>query len=85
MDERVVDTANGQISSAGTYVTNERGEIVISGVTGTIVVTERTNPQGVRNRPKADESSFRAASRPLGRHIPYSPPRSYRICSSAHW
>ena len=39
-DGRVVDTANGQISSAGTYFTDDKGEIVIAGITGTVVVTE---------------------------------------------
>ena len=35
-----VDDANGHLSSKGLYKTNENGEIMISGVTGTIVVKE---------------------------------------------
>ena len=45
-DGRVVDNANGHISSNGIYTTNRNGEIVISGLTGTVVVTEEKAPDG---------------------------------------
>ena len=35
-----VDANNGRISSAGRYVTDSRGEITLTDVTGTIVVTD---------------------------------------------
>ena len=37
-DGRPVDTANGQISSAGQYFSDSNGEISISGITGTVIV-----------------------------------------------
>lgn len=45
-DGRFVDNADGHISSAGVYRTNANGEIVISGITGTVVVTEEKAPDG---------------------------------------
>ncbi len=45
-DGRYVDNADGHISSAGIYQTNARGEIVISGLTGTVVVTEEKTAAG---------------------------------------
>ena len=45
-DGTPVDTENGKVSSAGTYKTNSNGEILITGVTGTIVVTEEKAPEG---------------------------------------
>ena len=48
---RVVDAENGQISSNGTYFTNERGEIVLNGITGTVVVTEVKSVEGYSINP----------------------------------
>ncbi|MBR1567271.1 MAG: hypothetical protein IJ649_11000, partial [Oscillospiraceae bacterium] len=45
-DGRVVDNANGHTSSNGVFTTDANGEIRISGVTGTIVVTEEKAPDG---------------------------------------
>ena len=45
-DGRFVDNANGHISSNGLYTTDRNGEIVLSGLTGTIVVTEEKAPDG---------------------------------------
>ncbi len=45
-DGRFVDNANGHISSNGIYTTNRNGEIVITGLTGTVVVTEEKAPDG---------------------------------------
>ena len=39
-DGRVVDTEDGKLSSNGLYTTDAHGRITISGVTGTLVVTE---------------------------------------------
>ena len=39
-DGRPVDTENGQLSSAGEYFTDENGEIRVTGITGTLTVTE---------------------------------------------
>ena len=39
-DGKVVDAAGGQLSSNGLYWTDENGQITISGITGTVVVTE---------------------------------------------
>ena len=39
-DGRVVDNQNGQMSSNGLYTTNTNGQIIISGIIGTVVVTE---------------------------------------------
>ena len=39
-DGSYVDAAGGTISSNGRYVTDEHGEIRISGIVGTVVVTE---------------------------------------------
>jgi hypothetical protein len=41
-----VDANNGRISSAGRYVTDSRGEITLTDVTGTIVVTETKAAEG---------------------------------------
>ena len=45
-DGSKVDTANGKISSNGLYTTDENGKITISGVTGTIVITEEKTVSG---------------------------------------
>ena len=45
-DGKVVDTANGKVSSNGLYFTNAEGQIVISNVTGTIIATEVSSPSG---------------------------------------
>ena len=45
-DGHFVDNANGHISSNGIYTTNRNGEIVISGLTGSVVVTEEKAPDG---------------------------------------
>ena len=45
-DGRVVDTANGQISSNGLYWTSKEGQIVIPNVVGTIIATEVSSPSG---------------------------------------
>ncbi len=39
-DGKVVDAEGGKLSSNGLYTTNAEGQIVLSGITGTIVVTE---------------------------------------------
>ena len=39
-DGKVVDAASGQLSSNGLYRTDKNGQITISGITGTVVVTE---------------------------------------------
>ena len=45
-DGRFVDNANGHVSSNGLYQTDKNGEITISGVTGTLVVTEERTIEG---------------------------------------
>ncbi len=45
-DGRVVDTEGGQLSSNGIYTTDVNGQIKITQVTGTIVVTEEQPPAG---------------------------------------
>ncbi len=45
-DGRYVDNADGHLSSNGLYTTNAQGEVVISGLTGTVVVTEEKAPDG---------------------------------------
>ena len=45
-DGRAVDTENGHVSSGGYYTTNCNGEISITGVTGTILITEEKAPEG---------------------------------------
>ncbi|MBP5718901.1 MAG: hypothetical protein J6X53_07985, partial [Abditibacteriota bacterium] len=45
-DGRPVDNANGHISSAGRYTTDDNGEILISGVLGTLIVTEEKPAPG---------------------------------------
>ena len=45
-DGRFVDNNNGHTSSNGIYITNKNGEILISGVTGTLVVTEEQTIEG---------------------------------------
>ena len=39
-DDSFVDDENGQLSSNGLYWTDENGQIILSGITGTVVVTE---------------------------------------------
>ena len=50
-DGRVVDNANGQLSSNGLYKTDTNGEITISGIAGTIVVTEEKTVAGYSINP----------------------------------
>ena len=45
-DGRPVDTSNGQESSGGQYFTDANGEIHITGIVGTIVVTEEKTANG---------------------------------------
>ena len=45
-DGRVVDNAGGKLSSNGIYTTNRHGESGITGLTGTVVVTEDKAPDG---------------------------------------
>ena len=45
-DGRPVDNANGQQSSGGVYRTDENGEINISGLTGTVVITQTKTVDG---------------------------------------
>ena len=42
----VVDAADGKLSSNGLYTSNSEGQIVISNVTGTIICTEVSSPEG---------------------------------------
>ena len=39
-DGRVVDAEGGKLSSNGLYWTNKEGQIILSGITGTVIVTE---------------------------------------------
>ena len=39
-DGKVVDAAGGQLSSNGLYFTNSEGQIIVSGITGTVIATE---------------------------------------------
>lgn len=45
-DGRVVDTGNGKLSSNGLYYTNSDGEILLTGIVGTVVVTEMASIPG---------------------------------------
>ncbi len=45
-DGKVVDAASGQLSSNGLYWSNAEGQIIISGVTGTIICTEVASAPG---------------------------------------
>ncbi len=45
-DGRVVDTEGGKLSSNGIYTTNSNGQIKITGLVGTVVVTEEKAPDG---------------------------------------
>ena len=45
-DGKVVDAAGGLLSSNGLYWTDENGQITISGITGTVVVTEMETVPG---------------------------------------
>ncbi len=45
-DGRFVDNTGGKVSSNGLYYTDKNGEIVISGITGTLVVTEEQTIEG---------------------------------------
>ena len=45
-DGRVVDTEGGKLSSNGIYTTDSNGQIKITQVTGTLVVTEEKAPDG---------------------------------------
>ena len=48
---QVVDNKNGQISSNGIYYTDRNGQIILSGVTGAVVVTELETIPGYRIDP----------------------------------
>ena len=48
---QVVDNKNGQMSSNGIYYTDRNGQIILSGVTGSIVVTELESIPGYRIDP----------------------------------
>jgi uncharacterized repeat protein (TIGR01451 family) len=41
-----VDAANGQLSSNGLYTSNKEGQIVLSGITGTLICTEVSSAPG---------------------------------------
>ena len=45
-DGRVVDTEGGKLSSNGIYITDSNGQIKITNVVGTLVVTEEKCPEG---------------------------------------
>jgi len=45
-DGKVVDAAGGKLSSNGIYTTNKEGQIVLSGITGTVVATETKTISG---------------------------------------
>ena len=45
-DGRYVDAAGGTLSSNGIYYTNSSGQIILSGITGTVVVTELESVSG---------------------------------------
>ena len=42
----VVDAADGKLSSNGLYTSNSEGQIVISNITGTVIATEVSSPEG---------------------------------------
>ena len=46
-----MDNNNGQTSSNGIYTTNTDGEINITGITGTVVVTEQRTIDGYTMNP----------------------------------
>ena len=48
---QVVDNKNGQVSSNGIYYTNRDGQIILSGITGAVVVTELETIPGYRIDP----------------------------------
>lgn len=50
-DGRPVDAAGGKLSSGGIYTTDQRGEITITNVTGTIVAEETKAPEGYTINP----------------------------------
>ncbi len=52
-DGRVVDTEGGKLSSNGIYHTDKNGQIKITGITGTLVVTEEKAPDGYVIDPNA--------------------------------
>ncbi len=45
-DGKVVDAAGGQLSSNGLYTSNKEGQIILSGIVGTIVCTEVSSAPG---------------------------------------
>ena len=45
-DGKVVDAASGQLSSNGLYWSNTEGQIIISGITGTVICTEVASAPG---------------------------------------
>lgn len=52
-DGRYVDDADGQLSSRGRYFTDENGQITISGIVGTVVVTEVASIDGFTMDPNS--------------------------------
>ena len=56
-DGRTVDTEGGKLSSNGVYVTNDKGEITITGVTGTLVVTETKTIPGYTINPNSQKQT----------------------------
>ena len=45
-DGRVVDAEGGKLSSNGLYTSNEEGQIILSGITGTVICTEVSSIPG---------------------------------------
>ena len=45
-DGKVVDAENGQLSSNGIYHSNAQGQVVLSGIVGTVIVTETSSVPG---------------------------------------
>lgn len=45
-DGKVVDAENGQLSSNGIYYSNSQGQVVLSGIVGTVIVTETSSVPG---------------------------------------
>ena len=45
-DGKVVDNAGGQLSSNGLYTSDQEGQIVLSGITGTLICTEVSSAPG---------------------------------------
>lgn len=50
-DGSFVDADSGQLSSNGLYWSNSAGQIILSGLTGTVVVTEVESIRAIRLTP----------------------------------